>query len=354
MYKKIIIIKSCNCLILAALLTALIVPIGCFREAVSERPPIPNIIWPKPPEVPRISFVNSISKPSDMKISEGIWEKFLKFFIGRSDAAITSPYGLKVDSDGRLYVVDSFLKSVHVYDFKENKYWLFPEEDATFVSPIDLAVDNKRKYIYVTDSKEAVIKVFKKEGFEFVKDIKNKTMGRPTGIAINEQTDELLVVDTINSTVLRFDLSSHNLKGIIGGSGERDGLFHSPSNIFVTKDGYIIVSDSLNFRVQIFTSEAVFIRAFGEAGQSPGYFSRPKGVAADSDGNIYVVDALFDNIQIFDKEGRLLMAFGGPGHNYGEFWLPSGIFIDSNDNIYVSDTYNKRVQIFQYIKGGGY
>ncbi|MEF9438349.1 MAG: 6-bladed beta-propeller [Candidatus Mariimomonas ferrooxydans] len=187
-------------------------------------------------------------------------------------------------------------------------------------------------------------------GEKYIREMGKGILKRPTGIAVNEKTGELLVVDTLNSKIMRYDLKSYGLKGIIGREGSDTGMFHYPTNIFVSRDGLIFVSDSLNSRIQIFSPEWKFLNAFGKPGDSPGYFARPRGVAVDSDGNIYVVDALFDNVQIFDKEGRLLMDFGRPGHGYGEFWLPSGIFIDSNDRIYVSDSYNKRVQVFQYIK----
>ena len=175
-------------------------------------------------------------------------------------------------------------------------------------------------------------------------------LGRPTGIAVNEKTSELLVVDTLNAAILRFDLADHKLKGKFGGSGKAEGELNFPTHIYVGRDGTIFASDSLNFRIQSFTPEGKFQRTFGSLGSGPGHFSRPKGVAVDSDGNVYVVDGLFDNVQIFDRESRLLMAFGRPGNGYGEFWLPTGIFIDPNDRIYVSDSYNKRVQIFQYLK----
>lgn len=336
--------------ITAILLLLTVFTPGCSTWTV-EKQPLPNIIWPKPPEIPRIRFVNTISKTQDLRISETVIKKFFRYMKGQTETSIVAPHGLEVDSAGRLYVVDTFLKKVHVYDTKGNRYYTFPNQGTTFSSPIDLAIDNKGGHIYVTDSTAAVVKIFKNNGTEFVGEIKNRAIGRPTGIAINEKTNELLVLDTTKANILIFDLADYHLKGIIGSDGNAAGKFHYPTNIFVSGDGSIIVSDSLNFRIQVFAPDGEFITAFGEAGQSPGYFSRPKGVAVDSDGNIYVVDSLFDNIQIFDNQGRLLMAFGGPGQGYGEFWLPTGIFIDKKDTIYVSDTYNKRVQVFQYMKG---
>ncbi|MFC1672318.1 6-bladed beta-propeller [Planctomycetota bacterium] len=264
--------------------------------------------------------------------------------------SIVSPYGVETDSSGRLYVVDTFLKCVHVFELPGNGHRTFPEKETVLSSPIDIAVDNDADRIYVTDSKDGVVRVFEDTGRKLVGEIGRGTLKRPTGIAVNGKTSELLVVDTVSSTVFRYALDTHRLKGIIGGSGREEGRFHYPTNISVTGEGAILVSDSLNFRVQVFSPEGTFVRSFGRAGDSPGYFSRPRGVAADSDGNTYVVDALFDNVQMFDSKGQLLMAFGHPGHGYGELWLPTGIFIDKDDLIYVSDSYNKRVQIFRYLK----
>jgi len=325
---------------------------GCFRQAVEIRAPLPDIIWPRPPEIPRIRFVNSITKPEDLNIRQGAFKRFIRFLSGsREEDGVSSPYGLETDIEGRLFVIDGMKRCVHVFDKDKGGYYIFPKKETSFASPIDIAID-ARGYIYVSDSKDAVVKIFKDNGKEYIGEIGRGSLQRPTGIAVNKKTNELLVVDTLSSVIIRYDLKDYKLKGTIGKRGKDNEMFNSPTNIFVSSDGYIVVSDSLNFRVKIFTPDGEFLNSFGMPGDSPGYFSRPKGVATDSDGNIYVVDALFDNVQIFDREGRLLMAFGGPGHKYGEFWLPSGIFIDKNDYIYISDTYNKRVQVFRYIKGG--
>jgi len=197
---------------------------------------------------------------------------------------------------------------------------------------------------------EAVIKMFSKNGKKYEGELGRGIFNRPTGITFNRITEEILVVDTKNSEIIRYDTNNHKVKGIIGKEGNTEGLFYNPTNINTDKDGRIIVSDSLNFRVQIFSPEGKFITAFGSAGDGPGYFARPKGVATDSDGNIYIVDALFDNVQIFNSEGQLLMDFGQPGNAYGEFWLPSGIYIGPDNRIYISDSYNHRIQVFQYMK----
>ncbi len=322
---------------------------ACFKEIVETRKPPPDIIWPRPPEIPRIRLVNSISRPADLNIQEKGLTRLFRFIKGVETKFMVTPYGVVTDRDGRLYVVDNFTRLVHVFDRKRSAFYTFPEDGTLLTSPIGIALDNKGN-VYVSDSKDAVIRMFQKGGKKYIGELGRGLLERPTGLTFNTLTNELLVVDTESSQVLRFDVESRRVKGVIGRRGNIKGYFYKPTNIFTTREGNIIVSDSLNFRIQVLSPEGEFINAFGSAGNGPGYFSRPRGVAADSDGNIYVVDALFDNIQIFDRQGKLLMDFGSPGNGYGEFWLPSGIFIDAEDRIYVADSYNHRVQVFKYLK----
>ena len=323
---------------------------GCTATVRKLPPPPVDLVWPAGGEIPRIQFLGSISTPKDLRISPNVLQRFWGYLVGWEDDSLVAPYGVTVDSAGRIYVVDTFRRSVHLFDPAAGKFQMFPSDNVSMTSPIDIVVDDASDRIYVADSKEGVIKIFDDADDTTPRIIGGGLLRRPTGIAINRVTEELLVVDTKLSCIFRFDLHTHQLKEKIGGEGVEQGLFNRPTNIAVSRDGTILITDSLNFRIQIFSGQGHFQSTFGSVGDSPGYFARPRGVATDSEGNIYVVDALFDNIQIFDKRGRLLLAFGSSGKEYGQFWLPAGIYIDENDKIYVADWYNKRIQIFQYLK----
>jgi DNA-binding beta-propeller fold protein YncE len=135
-----------------------------------------------------------------------------------------------------------------------------------------------------------------------------------------------------------------------GGPGNQDGQFLHPSFLTVEKkSGNVYVSDTNNFRVQVFDRDGKFLRKFGSLGDAPGYFQRPKGVGLDSEGHSYVVEAQFNNFQIFNETGQVLtwVGWGGEGRG-GLFRSPSGLYIDDEDRIYVADTINKRIQLYQY------
>ncbi len=335
-----------------SLLVMLLLLWGCADSAERLKPESLHLIWPSPPEIPRIQFVASVSAPRDLGIRKSILRKFFDYLIGNKPSAMVSPYGIEVDQAGRVYVVDTFLKTVHVFDVPGNNYYQFPKEPGSLEFPVDLSIDNDTGLIYITDSQAKAVKIYSNGGKSFVGPLGRGVLERPTGIAINKKTSELLVVDTLSANIVRYALDSRTVKGFFGLPGRQPGHFHYPTNIFTTSDGRFVVSDSLNFRVQVFSSRGMPVAVFGNRGNRPGSFARPRGVAVDSDGNIYVVDALFDVVQIFDSAGRLLMDFGGPGSDAGKFWLPTGITIDANDLIYISDSYNNRVQVFKYLKQG--
>ena len=155
--------------ILAIMLTLVVLvgPAACVKDTRIAKEPLPDIVWPQPPEIPRIRFVAAVSKPQDLQITLGVFKRIFDYLIGKAEVPMVSPYGVETDSAGRLYVVDTFLRTVHVFDVEGSSYYLFPSDQANLVSPIDLAIENARGNIYVTDSKEGVVKLFKDAGKTF-------------------------------------------------------------------------------------------------------------------------------------------------------------------------------------------
>lgn len=326
---------------------------GCARQmAIDPGIAKVEIVWPERPEVPRIRYLYSISSAEDIDIRPGLLGRIARFFKGEEERRIVRPYGVRKDAVGRLYIVDTFYRRVHVFDRENAAHYMFPDPGLKeFRNPVDVTIGLNGQ-VYVSDSESGLIHVFTDGGKQYIKSIGYGELERPTGMTINSEDNQLLVTDTLASSLVIFDEKKLKITAVVGTESDMKTGFHSPTNITLGKDGNIYVTDALNFRVQVLNREYEFIQAFGSAGDSPGHFSRPKGIATDSEGNIYVVDALFGNVQIFDTKNRLLLAFGKPGHKPGEFWLPNAIFIDKEDRIYISDAYNQRLQVFQYLPYG--
>ncbi len=111
-----------------------------------------SIVWPGPPAAARISYLRTISRAKDIGARKGLLKRMLDVLLGEKLDNMIKPYGVTVDSAGRLIVVDTAFKRVHIFDIKNQKYRFNNDIDsARLVSPIAAAVDSKDN-IYVTYS----------------------------------------------------------------------------------------------------------------------------------------------------------------------------------------------------------
>jgi DNA-binding beta-propeller fold protein YncE len=135
-----------------------------------------------------------------------------------------------------------------------------------------------------------------------------------------------------------------------GGFGTAPGQFDRPTDVSVGPAG-IYVADQANSRIQQFTYDGRFVRAWGgrplgDVPPADGQFLEPVGVALDAAGNVYVSDFRADQVQKFTADGQFLTKWGTTGSGDGQFMRVSGIAIGPQGNVYVVDPGNARVQIF--------
>ena len=306
-----------------------------------------SLVWPSPPDQPRIAYVHSLHSPRDIGQSMSRWTRLGHWLTGENgeSLALQKPFGLALDETGNLCVTDTGANSVCYLDFAHRKWRRYLAAGKTaFVSPVAVARHNG--VFYVADSGLGKVLAFREDGKSLF-EITNSLM-RPVGLAI--AGNSLAVVDSQTHAVSVFDLAGKFLFKF-GKRGIAPGEFNFPTHIASDANRQLLVTDSLNCRIQIFSTNGKFVSQFGSSGDTSGHFGRPKGVAADSFGHIYVADAVFDNMQIFDANGQLLLNFGQSGDRPGEFGLPNGVVIAPDNTIYVADSYNRRVQVFKYLGG---
>jgi len=167
------------------------------------------------------------------------------------------------------------------------------------------------------------------------------------------------------------------------GAGQCDGTNGSHGVAVDTATGRVFVADWTSNRIDVFTADGTFIRAFGWgvdtgaselqtctaastcqagiAGAGPGQFFAPKQLAVDNSGgpnqgDVYVSDHSY-RMQRFDPEGHLLATFGGT-NGTGECQFisrmdhiaigPGGVFYvaDAPNNAYGALTGPIRIQRF--------
>ena len=131
-----------------------------------------------------------------------------------------------------------------------------------------------------------------------------------------------------------------------GERGLSAGMFDGPWGVAVNERNEIAVTDSDNYRVQIFSSDGAYLRSFGSKGDQEGEFDDPTGIAYLNNGNIVVADSINNRLQRFTEQGDYLTQIGGEGNLDHRFNYPWGVSVDSDGNIIVADSGNKLIKIF--------
>ncbi|MFQ5328966.1 MAG: 6-bladed beta-propeller [Thermodesulfobacteriota bacterium] len=308
---------------------------------------LPDIVWPLPPDPPRIKFVKSFT---GTKGFYGFSTKDILLGVDSQTDYMSKPQGVHVDALGRVYVGDTAFGTVKVFDpAKKAPYFLRSRGRSVMKKPIGIASDAKGR-IYVADSQANKVWVYNSNGSFKAMFGQKGEFRQPAGLAVDDERGRLYMVDTHHHKIFVLDLETGEILNTIGKRGEEEGELNFPSYVAINKkSGNIYVVDTMNGRVQVFDPKGRFLRGWGKHGDGFGQFARPKGIAVDSEGHVYVVDAAFNNIQIFDEEGQILMAFGEYGNGRGQQILPAGLAIDSEDRIYVVDSWNGRVNIYEFM-----
>ena len=347
-YKKIfkdnfnLYLKSISCCILLALLNGC----GGSQKELSFAPE-QVLIWPEAPEKPRIRYLAELSTENDLK-KPNVFDLGELIFGKKEVGVLIAPYAIAITRDYKLFVTDTSTGTVHIFDLVKRQYRQFGKISSKerLQTPVGIAVADN--WVYVADSMLRKVCVFDIKG-KYLFSFGDNQLKRPSGIAYQKGSKEVFVTDTAAHTIMVFTNGGKFIKEI-GSRGTGVGQFNFPTQLWIDKNRKIYVSDTLNYRVQVFSDEWNPQMVFGRQGDRPGNFAHPCGITTDSFGNIYVSDRQFENVQIFNSQGQILMAFGHEGTRSGQFWLPSGICIDDHNRIFVADTFNKRIQIFQLLE----
>jgi len=324
-----------------------------------------KIVWPNPPAIARIRWLKQftgekIDAATAKKLAAK--QKWLQHIGGKKPQAqqdldipfqLLRPFGLAVDSKGKIYVADQSVGAVFIFDAETPTVAMIRNRhEASFGLIYGLAMDDNDR-LFVSDLKLRHVAVFDakhQQETSFGADV----LGRPGGLAIDRENRFLYVVDTDKDVVDVFDADTFKLLRQIGTPGKKHtlttpGNFSLPSHVAVDKDSNVYVTDTLNDRVEIFDADGNFISTFGRNGDGPGYFQRPKGIAIDPDGHIWVVDGTQDRVQVFNRDGQLLIYFGTHGEWPGMFMAANDICIDKQNRVFVSEQFLGRVQMFRYV-----
>ena len=132
-----------------------------------------------------------------------------------------------------------------------------------------------------------------------------------------------------------------------------DGQFNEPWGVAVGASGQIFVSDTWNHRVERFDASGRFAGKWGRygnvsaAGTPPveePIFYGPRGISDGFDDELVVADTGNKRLLVFSPDGGLLRTIGSGGAGADQWNEPVGIAPDQNGTLLVADTWNRRVK----------
>jgi sugar lactone lactonase YvrE len=349
---------------------ALVSPVSVFakkkKKADAPKPSIlegldySKIVWPQPPDIARVKYsayytgeklVVETGKKKESWMDRVAGEK-LASDRTKPHFSLLEPYGMAVDSRGQLYVADTKVGAIFIFNTETKDVELIKNgTHAHFGRIIGLAIDDNDN-LFVSDGQLHHVLIFDPK-HDKVGNI-DEGLARPGGLAIDTENRLLYVSDIDLDQVLVYDVDSHRLLRRIGTTGHKHELttpgdFAMPGGMAVDKKGNLYVADTMNNRVEVFDADGELIRTYGKNGDGPGDFARPKGVAIDSDGHIWITDGALNRMQVFDREWRLLTYLGGTGVLPGQFSGLLTVTIDKLNRVFTSELYPGRVQQFRYV-----
>ena len=156
--------------------------------------------------------------------SEGVYEKKWGSR-GNGDGQFNYPEGIAIDANGFIYVVDTGNHRVQKFDSNGNfisKYFEYGDEEGSLNSPYSIAFRNGDEYMYVSDSQNNRIQVFKKRTNRYSLSINKigsgsgRVISTPSGIDCGSDCSEMFEEGmTVNLTATPDENS--NFDGWSGG-----------------------------------------------------------------------------------------------------------------------------------------
>jgi sugar lactone lactonase YvrE len=204
---------------------------------------------------------------------------------------VPGPLGVTVDAAGGIYVCSDTTRRIEIY----NSDLTFSRVFSTDITTNSITIDKDGR-IYVVDSRKDLVRVYDASGaqlFTFgstgVVDLSDGRFNNPQSLAINEDLGELYVTD---------------------------------QQLITTTDGKINGA-----RIQVFTKNGAYKRAFGVFGYNVGQIGNPAAIAVEKTGKLLVVDSGQGAVHILDPQTG-----AQSGALYESLVLPRGIAVGP-DNI---------------------
>jgi len=268
---------------------------------------------------------------------------------GTGNGLVDFPEGVALDSSGNVYVADIKNNRIQKFDPSGNfllQWGIFGSANGQFEfsngGSFGIAVDSSGK-VYVPDSALSRVQVFDTSG-NWIKILAGSGTGTglvssPESVAV-DSSGNVYVDDSGNGRIEVFNSSGYYVT-----QWSTSGLFIV--GICVDSTGHLYAPELLSNTIYKYDTRGNFITKIGSVGSGNGQLFFPFDAAVDQLGNLYVTDLGNRRVEKFDPSGNYMGSFGSaPGAGNGSLAFPVGIAVNSSGQVVVSDVAGNIIQEF--------
>ena len=249
------------------------------------------------------------------------------------------PYDIVVNSVGEMIVTGS--NQIDVFDKEGTRLKSISASDYNIHDPYGVAIDSTDCVYIAHNSEHRIVKLSK--DMKLLKTYSSKQSCILRGMAV--VGDEVMVCDSENDCIHVYTTELDYVRQI-GSHGIDPGKFYSIHDISSDEHSNLYVSESRESRrIQVFSNRGEFLRSFGRDENGVNKLNRPCGVCVAGQ-YVYVANRYNHNISVFTTEGAYVTSFGQWGLSEGDFMNPWGVCVDGGGFVYVCDYNNNRIQVF--------
>lgn len=195
--------------------------------------------------------------------------------------------------------------------------------------------------VYVTDGGTAKVYVYSSVGkkiLDFGNTGKNaEDFSFPNGI-ISTRDGNLMIADSIKGDIKLFSPSGKYLRTIVKPSKDL-----KPGLLSKGPDHLIYVSDLAKHRILVIDENGKTVKTISDP-KSPLLY--PQATSVDKKGRLWVADSGHYAIKIFDKKGRVVKTIAGGGRPETQFSMVRGIAFDKWGRAFISDTVAHQIRVY--------
>ena len=241
--------------------------------------------------------------------------------------AVGFPWQVSVHDNGTTYISDIGNLCIHAFDSLGNKKLVIGgagTNKAQFNSPRGIAL--KGEVMYVTDSNDHCVHKLTLKGdllFTFGKHgVVEGQLNVPLGICIDAE-DRIIIANSHNNRIEVFSPEGNFSHSIAGNNVVPGKAFSTPWDIAVDPWGNLHIAAWGTNAIKVFTVDGMFVRSYGEK-----VLMNPRGITIDGGGYVFVSDGGSNSVAVFEPTGKCT-------HVIPNLDAPTGVAVDQDNGIYV-------------------